>query len=487
MKYAGYLLSLFFLVSSCQIKSPKGEWQVIFNGESLEGWTAGEVNNGSFSIENGLLKCTGPETYLYYDSNIRNFEFEASVKTENLSKSALFFHAKPGDKGRPVEGYKIQINNNFPGTFSVDEDLMTGSIRNVRNIYYPFVDNDQWFKIRLKVVENRIQVFINDVKVNDYTEQENPWRWEGGKFVRTGKGAFVIQSSGSENSAYYKSIRVKELPDSDRFLPEVSEDWDTKVTRLMSAGFPLVDYHVHLKGGLTLDDVIGNSGQLGINYGIAPNCGLHFPITNDSSLYAYLENVNDAPAFKGMQAEGREWVKLFSSEAIRQFDYVFTDAMTFTDEKGRRNRIWIPEEVWVDDKQAFMEQMVQKIEAIFSREPVDIYVNPTVLPDELTDEYDRLWTEERKQRVINVLAENGVALEINARYELPKAEMIKKAKKAGVKFTFGTNNTGRELGHLDYCLEMIEKCDLKPEDMFHIKPDSLKPIVVKGLPEKITG
>jgi len=28
-------------------------------------------------------------------------------------------------------------------------------------------------------------------------------------------------------------------------------------------------------------------------------------------------------------------------EAIEKFDYVFTDAMTFTDEKGRRNRIWI--------------------------------------------------------------------------------------------------------------------------------------------------
>jgi histidinol phosphatase-like PHP family hydrolase len=204
-------------------------------------------------------------------------------------------------------------------------------------------------------------------------------------------------------------------------------------------------------------------------------------------LYAYIESVAGSPTFKGMQAEGREWVTLFSPEAIAQFDYVFTDAMTFTDKKGRRNRIWIKDEVWVDDKQKFMDDLVEKIEAIFSQEPVDIYVNPTVLPDTLMPEYEQLWTKERMAKVVKVLADNNIALEINARYKTPKAEMIKMAKEAGVKFTFGTNNTGRDLGKLEYCLEMIQECGLTPNDMFEIKPDSLKPINVKGLPGKITG
>jgi histidinol phosphatase-like PHP family hydrolase len=102
-------------------------------------------------------------------------------------------------------------------------------------------------------------------------------------------------------------------------------------------------------------------------------------------------------------------------------------------------------------------------------------------------EYDQLWTKERMAKVVKVLADNNIALEINARYKTPKAEMIKMAKEAGVKFTFGTNNTGRDLGKLEYCLEMIQECGLTPNDMFEIKPDSLKPIRVKGLPAKITG
>jgi histidinol phosphatase-like PHP family hydrolase len=161
--------------------------------------------------------------------------------------------------------------------------------------------------------------------------------------------------------------------------------------------------------------------------------------------------------------------------------------MTFTDHKGRRNRIWISEEVWVDDKQQFMDDLVAKIEAIFSQEPVDIYVNPTVLPAQLMPEHDKLWTKERMERVVKVLADNGVALEINARYKTPNAEMIKMAKAAGVKFTFGTNNVTRDLGKLEYCFKMLEECKLSPNDMFEIKPDSLKPVLVKGLPDKITG
>jgi N-acyl-D-aspartate/D-glutamate deacylase len=267
----------------------------------------------------------------------------------------------------------------------------------------------------------------------------------------------------------------------------VDKEWDSLVTKLMRAGFPLVDYHVHLKGGLTIEELVENSQKLGINYGVAPNCGLHFPVTDDESLNEYIESVKGSPTFKGMQAEGREWITLFSPEAVAKFDYVFTDAMTFTDAKGRRNRIWIPEEVWVDDKQQFMDQMVEKIEAIMSQEPVDIYVNPTVLPAQIMGEYNELWTKERMERVVKVLADNNIALEINARYKTPSAEMIKMAKEAGVKFSFGTNNTGRDLGRLEYCIQMIEECKLTPNDMFEIKPDHLKPVKVKGLPEKITG
>ncbi|WP_346858250.1 family 16 glycoside hydrolase [uncultured Draconibacterium sp.] len=478
-------LSLIFL-NSCQQKAPIGEWQNMFDGQTLKGWKVAAENPESISVEDGMIKCSGERSHLFYNDSFKNFEFEAEIKAQEHSNSGVFIHTKYQNQGWPSNGYEIQVNNSFRGSEEYPERRKTGSVYNVRNVYYPLANDNEWFKMRIKVVENVVEVFVNDVKVNEYVEPENPWRWEGGEKCRLSEGTIALQAHDPGSTTFYRNLKIKALEAGEKQVVE-DKDWDTKITQLMYAGFPLVDFHVHLKGGLTIEDLVTNSQKLGINYGVAPNCGLHFPVTDDESLYKYMEEVKDSPTFKGMQAEGREWITLFSPEAVAKFDYVFTDAMTFTDKKGRRNRIWIPEEVWVDDKQEFMDDLVEKIEAIFSQEPVDIYVNPTVLPNELMPEYTELWTKERMERVVKVLAENGIALEINARYKTPSAEMIKMAKAAGVKFSFGTNNVTRELGQLEYCFEMMEECELTPADMFEIKAEDKKPVNVKGLPAKITG
>ncbi len=482
-----YILLAGIILCSCQATKHSEEWIPLFDGKTLDGWKKSVENPESFTVENGSIKCSGNRAHLFYERNYKNFEFEAEVKTGEKSNSGIFIHTAYQAEGWPNQGYEIQINNSYRGSGNNPERRKTGSIYNIRNVYYPLVHDNEWFKVRVKVVNNLIEVFVNEIKVNEYMEPENPWRAEGSEGLRLGSGTFALQAHDPGSTTWYRNIRARALPEVNSDSPKVDKDWDALITKLMRAGFPVIDYHVHLKGGLTIEDVVENSQQLGINYGIAPNCGLHFPVTNDKALYAYIDSVKESPTFKGMQAEGREWVTLFSPEAVAKFDYVFTDAMTFTDYKGRRNRIWIPEEVWVDDKEQFMDQLVDKIEAIFSQEPVDIYVNPTVLPDVLKNEHVELWTQERMERVINVLAENNIALEINARYKVPTAEMIKMAKEAGVKFTFGTNNTGRDLGQLEYCIQMIEECKLTPNDMFEIKPNHLKPVNVKGLPKEITG
>ncbi len=486
VKISPVFLLLILILSSCSVCSD--EWSDLFNGKDLTGWTAAE-NPGSFRVEEGALVCSGKRGHLFYnaDEPFKNFEMIAEIKTLPRANSGIYFHTVYQEEGWPESGYEVQINNTHIGADNYRETKKTGSLYAVRNIHYQMARDGEWFTMRIKVLENHVEIFVNDNKVVDYIQPDKPWRSDEHKGRLLGSGTFALQAHDENSTAYYKSIRVRRLPGGEKSPPVVEEEWETTVAKLMDTGFPLVDYHVHLKGGLTLEEVKENSLKLGINYGLAPNCGLKFPVTDDLSLAAYMDTVRGQPIFRGMQAEGREWITLFSPEAIAKFDYVFTDAMTFTDSKGRRNRIWIKDEVWIDDKQQFMEQLVGKIEAIFSREPVDIYVNPTVLPDALMPEYKQLWTNDRMARVIKVLADNNIALEINARYKTPGADMIKMAKAAGIKFTFGTNNTGRELGRLEYCLKMIEECGLVPDDIFMPKPHEEKPVLVKGLPAKITG
>jgi hypothetical protein len=167
-----------------------------------------------------------------------------------------------------------------------------------------------------------------------------------------------------------------------------------------------------------------------------------------------------------MQAEGREWVNIFSKESIEKFDYVFTDAMTFTDAEGRRNRIWLKDETWIDDEEEFMDYLVSTLVNILNNEPINIYVNSTYLPEQMAGRYDHFWTPERMDKVIEAAKTNNIAIEINNRFKIPSAEFIMRAKKAGVKFTVGTNNADENFSGAAYAIEMIKKCGLKESDFY---------------------
>jgi hypothetical protein len=245
-----------------------------------------------------------------------------------------------------------------------------------------------------------------------------------------------------------------------------------------------VDYHVHPKGGLTVEDALRRSRETGIYYGLAINGGLGQAAENDAALEAFLRELDGRPAYRAMQAEGREWVRMFSKTTLAKFDYVFTDSMTWTDDAGKRMRLWIPEEVGtISDPQTFMDTLVSRALGIFANEPIDIYVNPTYIPDQLAGEYDRLWTPARMKQIVDGLAANGIAMEINNRRRIPSGAFIALAKQAGVKFACGTNNAGAaDLGRNEYCAEAIREHDLRPEHFWTPPADGAKAVQRRPLP-----
>ena len=93
------------------------------------------------------------------------------------------------------------------------------------------------------------------------------------------------------------------------------------------------------------------------------------------------------------------------------------------------------------------------------------YANPTYLPEDMQPDYDRYWTDERVDRVLDVLQRYDIALEINARYRIPSFDIIRRARERGIRFTFGTNNVDADFGRLEYCLEAVERCGLTADDM----------------------
>lgn len=446
------------LLTACG--SPSGS-SVLFDGTALKNWkTSGDV-----AVNDGILSLKGVDAKAVWENGrYKDFELEMELRTLAKGKGYVTFHTDQTTE----KGYRIAVNN--------DRDdpswwKMSGSLLSVRNLTKSFVREDNWFKMTVRVEGHAVSVFINGNPVTEYIEPANPFRTAANKKAVLSNGTFALVNL-SEGEIQFKHIAVNVLNTDaatiQTQLAEAGDEQTDEIIRLHQEDFPVLDYHVHLKGGLTEDETAKLSRKLGINYAIAPNCGIGFPITNDEEVMAFLNNMRSQPFILAMQAEGREWVETFSQAVRDEFDYVFTDALTFTDNKGRRTRLWMPDETWIEDEQQYMDLIVDRICQVLE-EPANVYVNPCFLPEPMDKQYDAFWTEERMDKFITALVKSGEALEINARYKIPNKAIILKAKEAGVKFTFGTNNGLRDLGKLEYCIEMKKACGITAADMYKPK------------------
>lgn len=250
-------------------------------------------------------------------------------------------------------------------------------------------------------------------------------------------------------------------------------------------GWPLVDFHVHLDE-IGLERMVEISRARGVLFGIVEHAGTKehkYPVVlgSDDDLRRHIGMLAGKPVLKGIQAEGLDWMTCFSKREIARLDYVLTDALTFPERDGRLVNLWKKDQVRIDDPQDFMERYVEHHVRILSTEPIDILANGTYLPEVLQKDFDALWTERRMRRVVEAAVRNGVAIEINSGFRLPKLAFLRLAKEAGAKFSFGTN--GRKeaaVGNLAYSLEMARVLELSPDDCFLPAPPGRKPVEVRG-------
>jgi len=450
-------------------------WIELFNGRTLDGWRPSE-NKASWKVADGSLAADGPRSHLFYtggvrDADFKNFELEAECLARHGCNSGVYFHTAYQETGFPIKGFEVQVNNTATGEGGYRERKKTGSLYGIRNIYKQFIPDDQWFKINVLVRGKSVQVRLDGMLVVDYVEPTPPVIPDGAETQRfLDHGTFALQCHNDGSKALFRSVRVKPLPDGLATPGEapVADETFRQIIEIGSHNLPMVDYHTHLKEGLTLEQALARSRRDGIEYGIAINCGKLNPVQDDRGAREYVERMKGQPCFVAMQAEGREWTQMFSRPTVALFDYVFTDSMTWTDNRGRRLRLWIPEELGtIPDTREFMDTLVERAVGIFEREPVDIYANPTYLPDVLAKDYDALWTEARIERVVSAAAKNNVAIELNDRYKIPSAKVVRMAKAAGCKFTFGTNNSGpNDLGRSQYGIGMVRELKLTWQDFF---------------------
>jgi len=445
------------------------------HADNTDRWKIGEkiINYSNFELHAGQ---SAVYTGNINGGNFKNFGFKVRITHSEWAKASLWFHSD----ATLSKGYSILIGN------PTDDHRRSGSLASVRNLYKPVSTS---FDLEVKIEGKRIVVMIDGWRVVDYLEPAAPFRTEANarQLLTNGVIGFrVVNGTLNVENADITPM-ADNLPNYPDGREPIDERDDTLI-RLQQRNFSVIDYHVHWPMALGLKAAMEKSLSDGFEFGIASNCGIGFQVTSNEQIKALFANdFTLPPLFYAMQGEGREWPDIFSKESREMFDYVFTDALTFLDHKGRRTHLWIDREVIIDiPEQEYMDMIMDRTLQIINEEPIDFLASPTRLANVMMADYDKYWTDKRVAQLIKALKDNNVALEINAVTKVPSACIIKAAKAAGIKFSLGTNNAGiQELDRLDYSLRMVEECGLTIDDMWFPKAArekySIKPKIVEEI------
>jgi len=428
------LLAFLSFTTSCAGASNK--WKIGKNTITSSGF---ELTAGQSAINSG---------------NFKNFDFKAHVTHSAGAKASLWFHSD----STLTKGYSVLIGN------PADDRRRSGSLASVRNLYKPVPAS---FDLEIKVDGKRIVVMINGWQVVDYLEPADPYRTatNAKQLLSNGLIGFHVEN-GTLNVA---NAGITSLADNLPNYPagrEPVDERDDALIRLQQKNFPVIDYHVHWPGRLSMDSAVEKALDYGYEFGVADH------EIRDRQVKALFDNYFTQPQlFYALQGEGREWPKILSKETREMFDYVFTDALTFNDHKGRLTYLWIDKFVIMDiPEQEYMDMIMDRTLKIINEETIDFFASPTRLSPSMMKDYDKYWTDARVSQLVNALKKNNVAMEINSFSRVPSARIIKAAKAGGVKFTLGTNNERvEELSRLAYSLHMVEECGLTIDDMWFPK------------------
>lgn len=236
--------------------------------------------------------------------------------------------------------------------------------------------------------------------------------------------------------------------------------------------FPLMDLHVHRSQNLTIEDIVAKSKELNMKMGVMQNIA-PWGIKNDEELKKYIDEIKPYPVYIGLQPMSPGWSKNLSPELIAQADYIAMDPQIVTNGNGYGETIQVWEYAsYIDDPEVFIKRnMEYYLEILTGDEPLDIFACPLFLPSCIERLYDKLWTTDRLQQIIDAARARNIAIEINDTMHVPHEEFILMAKKAGLKFTFGSDGRNHTVGRLDYCKRIAKKCGLTEKDFFVPKRD----------------
>ncbi|MFF3857332.1 ThuA domain-containing protein [Micromonospora sp. NPDC002575] len=180
---------------------PETGYTALYNG-STTGWS--QAGPGGFTNTDATLSSSGGlGLYWYSAKQFTNYSLKLDWRIPGDDNSGVFvgFPASSDPNSAMTNGYEVQIDA------TDSDDRTTGSIYGVKSADLAARDAalnppGEWNTYELLVEGERLQVLLNGVKINDFTNTDP---------ARSLAGYVGIQNHGTGDDVSFRNIRIKEL------------------------------------------------------------------------------------------------------------------------------------------------------------------------------------------------------------------------------------------------------------------------------------
>ncbi|MCX4820450.1 ThuA domain-containing protein [Streptomyces sp. NBC_01142] len=184
--------------------TPATGYRPLFNGKTLDGWK--QAGPGKFAVVDGELRTEGGMGMLWYQAKeLKSYSVKLDWKMAGDDNSGVFvgFPASDDPWSAVNNGYEVQIDATDAA------DRTTGAVYGFKSADLKARDRvlrppGQWNSYEIRVQGERLQLFLNGAKINDFTNTDP---------ARSLKDGHIgLQNHGADDQVSFRNIQLRVLP-----------------------------------------------------------------------------------------------------------------------------------------------------------------------------------------------------------------------------------------------------------------------------------
>ena len=210
----------FWAVTAVSLSAAEKDWQSLFDGKTLTGWTAvdGKPPGAGWKVVDGTIHLDGKGGNLITAEEYSSFELEWSWKIANKANNGIKYWVN--DHGnKEWLGIEYQMIDD-----GVHHDGKIGSNRATASIYgikaaaadKPLLPAEQWNQSRIVVKDGTIQHYLNgklvveaDTKTEEWKKQVAASKFGKKQGFAPGRGRIMLTDH--NDRTWFKDLRIRRL------------------------------------------------------------------------------------------------------------------------------------------------------------------------------------------------------------------------------------------------------------------------------------